>query len=67
MSEWVDIMEDMPPYDTWVETKGGYWIKGEEQIVKDYFSSSMGDWMCQPGDPTHWRHIKPPKAKECPR
>ncbi len=43
------------PRDTWVETKGGYC---DERIVKDYFNSKIGDWMNQPGDPTHWRPIK---------
>lgn len=43
-----------PPYDEWVETKGG---NMDESIVRDYFSSSIGDWIHNHGDPTHWRKI----------
>tara|TARA_R110000824_G_scaffold12226_7_gene53630 strand:- start:50171 stop:50788 length:618 start_codon:yes stop_codon:yes gene_type:complete len=47
-----------PPNDTMVETKGGYFVKGEEMIIEDRFSSVMGDWMNNPGDPSLWRPIE---------
>lgn len=51
-------MDEMPPPDTLVETKGGYWLNGKELIIKDYRHSKIGDWMNQPGDPFHWRFLK---------
>ena len=57
MNDWIGVLEEMPPCDIWVETKGGY---SDERIVRDYFHSQIGYWMNQPGDPTHWRHIKKP-------
>jgi len=58
---WFSLIDDdgSPelPRDTLVETKGGY-SDDEDEIVKDWFSSSIGDWMCQSGDPTHWRPIE---------
>jgi len=57
---WFSLIDDdgSPelPSDTLVETKGGY---GDDRIVKDYMHSSIGDWMNQPGDPSHWRPIVP--------
>ena len=55
---WISIMDEMPPPDTLVETKGGYWLNGKELIIKDYRHSKIGDWMNQPGDPFHWRFLK---------
>ena len=56
---WFSLIEDdgspHRPYDKKVETKGGY---GDDRVTVDWFSSSIGDWMCQPGDPTHWRPIE---------
>lgn len=52
---WVSLMDESPPHDTLVETKGGG--RHPDEIWKDYIHSTIGDWMRQPGDPTHWRHI----------
>ena len=63
---WYSLLEGdgpHPPYDTWVETKGGY---GPDEIVKDYFSKSIGGWINQPGDPSHWRPMPvQPNAGNC--
>lgn len=56
--DWLSLTDTTPPLDVWVETKGGY---ADERIVRDYISALFGDWMKQPGDPTHWRHI--PKSE----
>lgn len=57
--KWFSLIDDDgstdPPSDTLVETKGGY---GDDSIVRDYMHSQIGDWMNQPGDPTHWRPIE---------
>ena len=52
---WIDINEQNPPYDELVETKGAV---DDGSIVLDYFRSSVGDWIYNCGDPTHWRKIK---------
>jgi len=57
-NDWISLDDEMPPCDTMVETKGGY---GDDRITKDYFHSQIGDWMRQPGDPTHWRPISKEK------
>ena len=53
LAGWVSIMDEMPPLDTVVETKGGG--GNDDEIIEDYFHSTIGDWMNCPGDPTHWR------------
>lgn len=56
--EWLSLADTTPPLGVWVETKGGY---TDDRIVRDYISTLFGDWMNQPGDPSHWRHI--PKSE----
>ena len=51
-------MDKMPPCDILVETCGGSGKDRENEIVKDRFSSYVGDWLYNDGDPTHWRLIK---------
>lgn len=57
-NKWIDVMDDMPPYDTKVEAKGHYYKNGKEIIQIAYFSSDMGDWMWIRGDPSHWRFVE---------
>lgn len=54
------LTEEGPPHNTWVETWGGTWSNstGKSFIIKDYIHGQIGDWMCQQGDPSHWRPIK---------
>lgn len=54
-NEWISVDDRMPPMDTIVETKGG---DCKETIVRDYFSSTIGDWMYNSGDPQYWRREK---------
>ena len=51
--KWISVVDEMPPLDTIVETRGGN--EDAEEVVMDYFHSSIGDWMRNEGDPTHWR------------